>query len=78
MQRQRPTRLDIPSQQHPRPVEGKFSLLHKQHHRTNLRQRAFGSATIVGAGGIGGIIGSTVFRTQDAPYYHLGLYVCSM
>lgn len=40
----------------------------------SFQKRAFASATIVGAGGIGGIIGSTVFRAKDAPYYAPGLY----
>ncbi|KAF2173260.1 hypothetical protein M409DRAFT_17203 [Zasmidium cellare ATCC 36951] len=43
----------------------------------NLRgqwKRAFASATLVGAGGIGGIIGSTVFRSQDKPGYRPGIY----
>lgn len=39
-------------------------------------KRAFCSATLVGWGGIGGIIGSLVFRSQDAPVYHPGLYAC--
>jgi hypothetical protein len=39
-------------------------------------RRAFCNATIVGAGGIGGIIGSLAFRTQDAPNYRPGLYCC--
>lgn len=38
-------------------------------------KRAFCSATLVGFGGIGGIIGSTVFRQQDAPKYRPGLIV---
>ena len=36
-------------------------------------KRALASATLVGAGGIGGIIGSTVFRSQDAPGYIPGI-----
>ncbi|KAF7325055.1 hypothetical protein MKEN_00548100 [Mycena kentingensis (nom. inval.)] len=39
-------------------------------------KRAFCSATMVGFGGIGGIAGSTVFRTQDKPNYRPGLYAC--
>ncbi|OBT55558.1 hypothetical protein VE04_02732 [Pseudogymnoascus sp. 24MN13] len=39
-------------------------------------RRAFCSATIVGAGGMGGIIGSLTFRSQDAPDYRPGLYTC--
>jgi hypothetical protein len=36
-------------------------------------KRALCSATLVGAGGIGGIIGSTVFREHDAPKYGPGI-----
>lgn len=36
-------------------------------------KRAFCSATLVGFGGIGGIAGSLVFRTQDAPGYIPGV-----
>ncbi|KAF1838431.1 MFS general substrate transporter [Decorospora gaudefroyi] len=39
-------------------------------------KRALCSATLVGAGGIGGIIGGTVFRTQDAPDYVPGITAC--
>lgn len=39
-------------------------------------KRAFASATLVGFGGIGGIAGSTVFRTQDAPSYRPGVWAC--
>jgi len=39
-------------------------------------KRALTSATLVGAGGIGGIIGSTVFRKQDQPGYRPGIYAC--
>ncbi|KJX96043.1 phthalate transporter like protein [Zymoseptoria brevis] len=39
-------------------------------------KRAFCSATLVGFGGIGGIAGSLVFRTQDAPGYIPGLWAC--
>lgn len=38
-------------------------------------KRALCSATLVGTGGIGGIIGTTVFRSQDAPAYRPGMYV---
>ena len=37
-------------------------------------KRAFCSATLVGFGGIGGISGSLVFRSQDAPNYRPGMY----
>lgn len=39
-------------------------------------KRAFCSATLVGFGGIGGIAGSLVFRTQDSPTYIPGLWAC--
>lgn len=39
-------------------------------------KRAFCSATFVSFGGIGGIAGSLVFRTEDAPAYKNGLYAC--
>jgi MFS family permease len=39
-------------------------------------KRALCSATLVGAGGIGGIIGSTVFRDQDKPGYVPGIIAC--
>lgn len=39
-------------------------------------KRALCSATLVGAGGIGGIIGSTVFREKDAPNYGPGIMAC--
>ncbi|KAH9881011.1 hypothetical protein J1614_001504 [Plenodomus biglobosus] len=39
-------------------------------------KRALCSATLVGAGGLGGIIGGTVFRTQDAPSYRPGIIAC--
>lgn len=38
--------------------------------------RAFGSATLVGFGGLGGISGSLIFRSQDAPRYLNGIYGC--
>jgi peptidoglycan/LPS O-acetylase OafA/YrhL len=37
-------------------------------------KRAFCSATMIGFGGIGGIAGSLIFRTQDKPTYHPGIY----
>ena len=39
-------------------------------------KRAFCSATLVGFGGIGGIIGSTVFREKDSPAYRPGIEAC--
>ncbi|KAF4973997.1 hypothetical protein FZEAL_9065 [Fusarium zealandicum] len=39
-------------------------------------KRAFCSATLIGTGGIGGITGSLIFRSQDAPEYRPGMYAC--
>ncbi|KAI1917917.1 hypothetical protein LOZ61_000031 [Ophidiomyces ophidiicola] len=36
--------------------------------------RALSSATLVGMGGVGGIAGSLVFRSQDAPKYYPGIW----
>lgn len=41
-------------------------------------KRAFSSALMVAAGGIGGVIGSTVFRSQDAPAYVPGIITCML
>ncbi|RDW87221.1 hypothetical protein BP5796_02915 [Coleophoma crateriformis] len=38
-------------------------------------KRAFTSATLVGGGSLGGIIGTTVFRAKDAPNYRPGILV---
>lgn len=38
-------------------------------------KRSVGSALQIGFGAIGGIMGSTVFRQQDAPRYIIGLWV---
>lgn len=46
---------------------------------TNIRghwKRAFCSATMIGFGGIGGIAGSLIFRTQDRPHYRPGVSGC--
>ncbi|KAI1385699.1 MFS general substrate transporter [Hypoxylon trugodes] len=37
-------------------------------------KRAFSSATQIGAGGIGGVAGALVFRSQDSPRYIPGIY----
>jgi hypothetical protein len=55
----------------------KISLL--THHSNNVRgqwKRALTSATLVGGGSIGGIIGTTVFRAKDAPNYRPGVEAC--
>ncbi|KAL3458376.1 phthalate transporter [Aspergillus heterothallicus] len=36
-------------------------------------KRALASALSIGAGGLGGIVGGTVFRTEDAPLYRPGI-----
>ncbi|OJD16207.1 hypothetical protein AJ78_03639 [Emergomyces pasteurianus Ep9510] len=53
-----------------------FSLTYQANNILGQWKRAYCSALIVGAGGVGGIIGSLVFRTQDAPSYRPGLYSC--
>jgi MFS family permease len=45
------------------------ALTYQSNNITGQWRRAFGSALIVGAGGVGGIIGGLVFRDQDAPDY---------
>ncbi|QDS72313.1 hypothetical protein FKW77_007521 [Venturia effusa] len=47
----------------------------------NLRgqwKRALCSATLVGAGGLGGVIGTTIFRAQDSPTYVPGIIGCML
>ena len=39
-------------------------------------KRAFTSATLIGGGAIGGIIGTSVFRAVDAPGYRPGILAC--
>lgn len=39
-------------------------------------KRAFSSASMIAFGGIGGITGSLVFRSKDAPKYLPGIYCC--
>jgi hypothetical protein len=39
-------------------------------------KRAFTSATLIGGGAIGGIIGTSVFRAKDAPGYRPGMLTC--
>ena len=53
------------------------SCLNVCHQANNIRgqwKRAFCSALLVGFGGIGGIAGSLVFRSEDAPVYRPGIY----
>ena len=56
------------------------SVFHPEHtlryNSNNVRgqwKRALTSATLVGGGSIGGIIGTTVFRAKDAPNYRPGM-----
>ena len=53
-----------------------MSLTYQANNIAGQWRRAFCSATLVGAGAIGGIVGSLTFRDQDAPSYHPGLYTC--
>ena len=53
-----------------------MSLTYQANNIAGQWRRAFCSATLVGAGAIGGIVGSLTFRGQDAPTYHPGLYTC--
>jgi hypothetical protein len=39
-------------------------------------KRALTSATLIGGGAIGGIIGTSVFRAQDSPKYRPGILAC--
>jgi len=39
-------------------------------------KRALTSATLIGGGAIGGIIGTSVFRAQDSPGYRPGILTC--
>ena len=39
-------------------------------------KRALSSATLVGAGGLGGIVETSIFRAQDAPKYIPGMIGC--
>jgi hypothetical protein len=39
-------------------------------------KRAFCSASMISLGGTGGVVGSLVFRSQDAPHYLPGVYAC--
>jgi hypothetical protein len=36
------------------------------------------AAAVVISGGIGGIAGSTIFRSQDAPNYHPGMWCVAL
>ncbi|KAB8211954.1 major facilitator superfamily domain-containing protein [Aspergillus parasiticus] len=51
-------------------------LTYQSNNITGQWRRAFASALIVGSGGVGGVIGSLVFREQDSPSYRPGLYTC--
>ncbi|OOQ86333.1 hypothetical protein PEBR_21932 [Penicillium brasilianum] len=52
------------------------SLTYQSNNIVGQWRRAFGSALIVGSGGVGGVVGSLVFRNQDKPAYKPGLYTC--
>ena len=50
-------------------------LAYMQNNIVGQTKRAFASALSIGAGSVGGIIASTVFREADAPGYRPGLWV---
>ncbi|KAL4871494.1 hypothetical protein BDV12DRAFT_194260 [Aspergillus spectabilis] len=52
------------------------AITYQSNNITGQWRRAFGSALIVGAGGVGGVIGGLVFRERDAPDYRPGLWTC--
>ncbi|KAL2841143.1 major facilitator superfamily domain-containing protein [Aspergillus pseudoustus] len=52
------------------------ALTYQSNNITGQWRRAFGSALIVAAGGVGGVIGGLVFREQDKPDYEPGLWTC--
>lgn len=43
---------------------------------TDQRKRAMSSAIFASMGGISGISGALVFRSQDYPKYHPGIIAC--
>ncbi|OKP12210.1 hypothetical protein PENSUB_1946 [Penicillium subrubescens] len=45
------------------------SLTYQSNNIVGQWRRAFGSALVIGAGGVGGVVGSLVFRNQDKPNY---------
>lgn len=53
-----------------------FTMTFQHNNIVGQWKRAFASATLVGFGGIGGIVGSMVFQAKDAPKYKFGLYSC--
>lgn len=55
-----------------------FALTFQQNNIVGQWKRAFCSGTIVGFGGIGGIVGSLIFREHDAPKYWFGFYACML
>ncbi|KAK5163617.1 uncharacterized protein LTR77_010566 [Saxophila tyrrhenica] len=52
------------------------SMTYQQNNVVGQWKRAFTSANMVAMGGVGGIIGGSVFRGQDAPQYVPGLITC--
>ncbi|KAF1816647.1 MFS general substrate transporter [Eremomyces bilateralis CBS 781.70] len=55
---------------------GSASITYQANNIRGQWKRSFCSATIIGMGGIGGIAGAVVFRSQDVPHYHPGLWAC--
>jgi len=52
------------------------SMTYQQNNVVGQWKRAFTSANMVAMGGVGGIVGTLVFRSQDAPQYVPGLATC--
>lgn len=56
------------------PITNFSDYLSKANNIRGQWKRAFCSALMVSFGGIGGVAGSLIFRSQDAPAYHPGFY----
>lgn len=52
------------------------SVMYQSNNIVGQWRRALCNATIVASGGLGGIVGSLAFCTQDSPNYRPGLYCC--
>lgn len=59
------------------PISSTNLLVHKPQSANNIvghSKRAFASAIVVGSGGVGGIMATTIFRQADAPKYIPGIW----
>ncbi|KAL5472872.1 hypothetical protein PMIN07_000293 [Paraphaeosphaeria minitans] len=50
------------------------TLVYGQNQTAKIQKRAIVAAAMVSAGGLGGICGSLIFRSQDAPWYFPGMW----